>query len=82
MADRPVTVPGPGPHRGVVAEYDAAAGYGTVRVGDGTEWWFHCTAIADGSRGIDHGAAVVFSLAAGRQGRWEAVDLAVCHAPG
>ena len=29
------------------------AGYGTVADADGAEWFFHCTAIADGTRTID-----------------------------
>jgi hypothetical protein len=36
------------------------------------EWEFHCTQIAGGSRSIDVGIPVLFSLGAGRLGRWEA----------
>ena len=68
--------------RGVVRTFDAAAGYGTVadRPDDDTggepgEWFFHCTAIADGSRTIDEGAAVAFTLAYGHRGRREGRDL-------
>ena len=67
--------PTSGPHRGVVSAYDPAAGYGKVRRDDGTEWWFHCTAIADGTRDIAVGASRVFRLVPGRCGRWEAEDL-------
>lgn len=72
--DRP-SPPSPGPHRGVVAAYDPAAGYGTVVADGGATWWFHCTAIADGTRRIVDGARVSFGLAPGRQGRWEAVAI-------
>jgi cold shock CspA family protein len=60
---------------GTVATYDDAAGYGSVAEADGAEWWFHCTAIADGSRAIPVGAAVRFRIAPGHLGRHEAVDL-------
>jgi hypothetical protein len=46
-----------------------------VRAEDGSQHWFHCTAIADGTRTIDVGAPVIFRLAAGHLGRWEATDL-------
>jgi cold shock protein len=59
---------------GRVAEYDDAAGFGTVTDTDG-EWFFHCTAIADGSRHVDAGAAVAFVLRPGHLGRWEARDV-------
>jgi len=60
---------------GVVAEFDDAAGYGVVSDGDDGRWFFHCTAIADGSRTIDVGAPVTFDVVGGRLGRWEANDL-------
>ncbi|CAB4727275.1 MAG: hypothetical protein F2754_11330 [Actinobacteria bacterium] len=63
------------PQRGEVVAYDATAGYGTIRGSDGREWWFHCTAIADGSRLIDVGTVGVFSLVPGHSGRWEAVGI-------
>ncbi len=63
------------PQRGVVATYDTVAGYGTIAAADGRTWWFHCTAIADGSRHIEVAAAVGFRVVAGRQGRWEAADI-------
>jgi cold shock CspA family protein len=75
MDDAPLTVP-LGDGRGVVETFDDPRGLGTVRSGDGVEYPFHCTAIADGSRSIDVGAEVTWSVAAGRLGRWEAVDLA------
>ena len=58
--------------RGVVATFDDHKGYGTVRAGDGTELFFHCTAIADGSRRIAVGAKVVFVVVPGHRGTWEA----------
>jgi cold shock CspA family protein len=60
---------------GAVVEFDEPAGYGQVEDGSGERWFFHCTAIADGTRRIDTGAAVSFELVAGRLGRWEASDL-------
>jgi cold shock CspA family protein len=66
--------PGVG-RRGAVAAYDDVAGYGTITEDGGAEWWFHCTAIADGSRTIDVGAAVAFRVVPGHLGRHEAVDV-------
>ncbi|MDW3218814.1 MAG: cold shock domain-containing protein [Acidimicrobiales bacterium] len=60
---------------GRVTGYDDAAAYGTVTDGDG-EWFFHCTAIADGSRTIEPGAEVGFVLVPGHRGRLEARDIA------
>ena len=61
--------------QGEVVEFDEDAGYGTVRAASGDEHFFHCTAIADGSRTIDVGAAVDFVVVPGRLGRWEAAEL-------
>jgi cold shock CspA family protein len=60
---------------GVVTDFDDPAGFGTVTAADGAEHFFHCTAIADGSRTIEVGAAVEFEVVPGRLGRWEAADL-------
>ena len=61
-------------HAGTVLTFDAAAGYGTV--GDaGGEWFFHCTAIADGTRTIQEGTGVTFAVVPGHRGRHEAVGL-------
>jgi CspA family cold shock protein len=58
---------------GTVATFDDAKGFGTVRDDDtGTEHFFHCTAIADGTRTIDVGAVVTFDVVPGRNGQWEA----------
>jgi len=59
---------------GRVRDYDEPAGYGTV-VSEEGEWFFHCTAIADGSRSITVGAAVDFVLRPGHLGRMEARDV-------
>jgi cold shock CspA family protein len=57
---------------GRVSGFDEVTGLGTVTAADGTEYPFHCTAVADGSRSIEVGAAVVFDVAAGHRGTWEA----------
>ena len=60
---------------GTVTEFDQDKGWGMVRAADGTDYWFHCTAIADGTRSIEVGTAVEFEIVAGHQGRWEASNL-------
>jgi len=60
---------------GEVVAFDDPRGIGVVRSADGVELGFHCTAIADGTRTIEAGAAVDFRVAPGRGGRWEAVAL-------
>lgn len=62
---------------GEVVEFDEHSGLGTVRAADGTEYRFHCTAIADGSRAIAVGTSVEFEVVPGGAGRWEATRLAV-----
>ena len=58
---------------GTVASFDDAKGFGTVRDdATGEEHFFHCTAIADGTRAIEAGAAVSFDVVPGRNGQWEA----------
>ncbi|HEY2812085.1 MAG TPA: cold shock domain-containing protein [Acidimicrobiales bacterium] len=58
---------------GTVAVFDDGKGFGTVRDADtGDEYFFHCSAIADGSRMIDVGASVTFEVVAGGNGKWEA----------
>ncbi|HWC40056.1 MAG TPA: cold shock domain-containing protein [Acidimicrobiales bacterium] len=61
---------------GRVATFDERRGLGTVVSDDGRSLPFHCTAIADGSRTIDVGARVTFSVVAGHLGQWEATGLA------
>ena len=63
------------PGTGVISDFDEPRGLGTIRSSTGEELPFHCTAIADGSRTIDVGAAVTFSVAPGHLGRYEAVHL-------
>jgi cold shock CspA family protein len=63
------------PRFGDVAEFDEARGLGTVRDAEGHELGFHCTQIADGSRTIAVGAPVVFVVAPGSLGRWEATSI-------
>jgi cold shock CspA family protein len=64
----------PGRRRGRVTDFDEVAGYGTVTDPHG-EWFFHSTAIADGSRTVDRHAEVDFFLAPGHLGRMEARDI-------
>jgi cold shock CspA family protein len=60
---------------GVVVDFDDRKGWGTVRAEGGAEHFFHCTAVADGTRMILVGAEVSFDVIAGRCGRWEATAL-------
>ena len=60
---------------GVVASFDDPRGIGGIRGEDGDEHPFHCTAISDGTRRIEVGAAVSFDVVAGRQGEWEAARI-------
>ena len=64
-----------GAQHGSVVAFDDPRGLGTVRSSTGVDYPFHCTAIADGTRSIEVGAAVSFAVAAGRLGRWEAVGI-------
>jgi len=69
---------------GIVADFDDPAGYGTIieAAPDGAttgespvEWFFHCSAIADGSRSIEPGTRITCHLVAGHMGRIEATDI-------
>ena len=61
---------------GTVTSFDEPAGYGEVTADDGSgPWFFHCTAIADGTRTIEVGAHVGFEVVPGHLGRYEATDL-------
>jgi cold shock CspA family protein len=64
-----------GVRRGTVVAFDEHRGYGSVRAEEGDELFFHCTAIADGSRTIPVGTAVVFAVVPGHRGRYEATAL-------
>jgi len=61
-----------GTRAGTVVEFDEHRGLGTVADDAGTRYPFHCTRIADGTRTIDVGAPVRFTLRPGGLGRWEA----------
>lgn len=64
--------------RGRVVEFDDHKGYGYVEAEDGRRLFFHCTAIADGTRTIAIGVDVAFDVVAGHLGRWEAAGLTPC----
>jgi cold shock CspA family protein len=68
-------VPTAGPHHGRVTAFDATRGLGTVDDDDGATYGFHATAIADGSRRIEVGTAVVFTVSPGHRGLYEARSL-------
>jgi cold shock CspA family protein len=57
---------------GRVAVWDDARGVGELASADGAQLGFHCTAIVDGSRTIDEGTAVAYTVVAGRLGQPEA----------
>lgn len=58
--------------RGHVTSFDDRRGYGVIAADDGRALFFHCTAIADGTRSIELGASVAFDVTPGHLGRWEA----------
>jgi cold shock CspA family protein len=60
---------------GTVVAFEEERGTGTVRAEDGRELFFHCAAIADGSRRIEVGKHVAFHVVAGHLGRWEAANV-------
>ena len=66
---------GPNAMTGTVVAFDQHRGWGTVRAHGGEEFFFHCTAIADGSRTIEVGTPVVFTVVPGHNGQWEAAAL-------
>jgi cold shock CspA family protein len=61
-------------HEGEVRSFDAPRGVGVVVDEAGTEYPFHCTAIAGGTREIEPGTRVRFEVTPGL-GRWEAAAL-------
>jgi cold shock CspA family protein len=69
------------PRIGVVTEFDEPRGLGVVRDDDGRRYGFHCTALADGTRNVDLGVRVVFTVAAGHGGRYEARAITTLDAP-
>jgi cold shock CspA family protein len=60
------------PRIGEVVEFDEARGLGVVRADDGPSYPFHCAALADGTRQVELGTRVVFSVAPGHGGHYEA----------
>jgi cold shock CspA family protein len=64
--------------RGTVTAFDPAGGLGTVRGADGADYPFHCTQLADGTRTVPEGVAVMFEVVAGHRGRWEAAAIERC----
>jgi cold shock protein len=60
---------------GAVAAFDEPRGLGEIRSDDGDDVFFHCTAIADGSRTIEVGRRVRYQVVPGRLGRWEAASV-------
>ena len=60
---------------GVVTSFSDRVGLGTVAAAVGGAFDFHCIEIADGTRTIDVGAKVTFTLLA-RFGTWQAGSIA------
>ena len=60
------------PVTGTVASFDAERGVGTVADEAGTELFFHCSAITDGTRQIDVGQPVTYLVRPGQRGLLEA----------
>ena len=58
--------------RGRVAAYDDHKGYGYLEVDGGGRLFFHCTAIADGSRTIPVGVEVEYEAVTDPRGKPEA----------
>ena len=63
------------PRIGVVTSFEDDRGLGTIVDEDGSTFDFHCTAIADGSRAVEVGRAVVFVIRPGHRGRLEAREV-------
>jgi cold shock CspA family protein len=63
-------------HSGSVDSFDKDLGLGEVLGQDGRLYPFHCTEISDGSRDIAVGTQVIFAVAPGHLGSWEARRLA------
>lgn len=47
---------------GLVEEFDAEVGLGSITADDGRHYPFHCVEIADGTRTIDIGTTVEFDV--------------------
>jgi CspA family cold shock protein len=61
--------------RGRVAEYDDHKGYGYLETADGRRLFFHCTAIADGTRTIPVGVEVRYDEVTDPRGKPEAAHV-------
>lgn len=60
---------------GTVASFEKDRGLGEIVTAGGAIYPFHCTAIADGSRDIEVGREVTFTISAGHLGRLEATAI-------
>ncbi len=58
-----------------MASFEKDRGLGEIVTPDGDLYPFHCTAIADGTRDIDVGKHVTFTIVAGHRGRLEATAI-------
>jgi cold shock CspA family protein len=65
------------PRFGTVRVFDAGRGLGLVASTEGATFGFHSTAISDGSRRIDVGERVTFSVAAAPGGCFEAAAVSL-----
>ena len=61
--------------QGTITQFDDRRGLGTLRTADGTDYPFHSTRIADGTRTIAVGTSVEFEVVPGQLGRWEAAAI-------
>jgi cold shock CspA family protein len=62
-----------GPRSGVVEAFDAERGVGTIAAA-GASFFFHCTALTDGSREVEVGREVLFVVRPAH-GRLEATSV-------
>jgi cold shock CspA family protein len=62
---------------GRVVSFDEPRGLGVIEGDDGSRYGFHCTEVADGSRAVPEGVRVVYAVAPGVLGSWEATAIAV-----
>ena len=67
-------------HLGMVSRFDAARGLGEIHAGE-ADYAFQCTAISDGTRQIDEGAAVAFVLLPRPGGALEAGEVTKLSPP-
>ena len=61
---------------GVIESFDEHRGDGLFRGDNGRGYYFHCVAIADGTRSIAVGVRATGRFAVGRLGHDEVVDVA------